>query len=163
AGEYDRAVRWLRESLKVDWSPGEGGTYSALAMAHHRLAQPDEARQALTTAAKLIDKSWHQVFQSSVGGMPFPWWNLLESCLLYKEAENLSNGFPPPEDPRLYVVRARAFVALHDVDRADAACAQAMELQPRNLQIRHACFHLCTKQRRWDKATAYAKAVEPAH
>jgi hypothetical protein len=38
------------------------------------------------------------------------------------EKQDLQERAPPPEDPRLYVVRARAFAALGDDERACGAC-----------------------------------------
>ncbi len=60
AREYEPAVRRLHESLvgHPDWTL-RAISYPVLAMAHHRLGQAAEARQALDAAAKALDQ-WTQ-------------------------------------------------------------------------------------------------------
>src|SRR5262249_19769090 len=54
AGRHEEAVRWLRDSLKAD--PAWLLPYPVLAMAHHRLGQAAQARQALEAAERVLDQ-----------------------------------------------------------------------------------------------------------
>jgi WD40 repeat protein/Flp pilus assembly protein TadD len=81
AGEYQESVRVLNESIQLH---GKGGTaldYLFLAMAHHKLDQPDEARAWLDKGLR--------VNQSE---KTLPENERLELQLLRREAEALLNG-----------------------------------------------------------------------
>jgi tetratricopeptide (TPR) repeat protein len=113
AGQYDQAVERLRESATMDpnWN-GRAINYPALAMAYHRLDKADEARQALASAENAIDGWTEAMVAGPVGKMPIPWFDWLECRHFYQEAKQLITGSPPPDDPRLRVIRERALAAL---------------------------------------------------
>ena len=176
AGQDEAAIRRLRESLEQgpDWG-SRPMNYPLLAMAYHRLGRQDEARQALEEAARAIDgwtaamyasgqENW-VVNQGAPGSCPIPWWDLLECQILYREARAVMGLAPPPEDPRLHVLRGRAFAGLRWPDRAVAEYAAALNLRPHDSQIlleAYRCrgYHQVTLGR-WSQAAAeYARASE---
>jgi serine/threonine protein kinase len=176
AGQYEPAVRRLRESLLgyPDW-PIRAISNPVLAMAHHRLGQTAQARQALDAAAEAIDR-WTQDRYQDQGGnhwtrpdttahWPIPWWVWLECQLNYREAKVLIDGSPPPDDPRLHVLRARAFAGLHWSDKAIPEYEAALKLSPQDRRIRGEAHHnradYYRRLQRWGEAAAeYAKACE---
>src|SRR5262249_32187146 len=110
-GEYARAVQSLEESLRLE--PGWLGrclNHAVLAMAHHRLGQAGEARQALAAAGRALDQGAHALF-SSEKFAPAGWQEWLEGRLLYREATTLIEGTPPPDAPRPPVLPAPPFAA----------------------------------------------------
>jgi eukaryotic-like serine/threonine-protein kinase len=149
AGQYERAVERLQESLTVDprWN-ARAINYPALAMAYHHLGKADEARRALASAEKAIDRWTEILFKGPVGTMPIPWFDWLECLMFYREAKLLLTGSPPAEDHRLRTVRERALAALdygdaaawldrgrahaarNEWDSAAAAYVRALELLP---------------------------------
>jgi serine/threonine protein kinase/Flp pilus assembly protein TadD len=175
AGRYEEAVRWLRESLTGDpgWA-ARGINYPLLAMAHHRQGQAAEARQALDEAGRAIDQWTRERYHS--GGdwvthlgaeavWPIPWWDWLECQLYYREAKVLIDGAPPVDDPRLHVLRARAFAGLRWSERAAQEYDAALKLNPRDPQVRLEAHrnrgYWCTGLRQWGEAAAeFAKASE---
>jgi serine/threonine protein kinase/Flp pilus assembly protein TadD len=177
AGQYEKAVRRLRECLEgVD--PNWGGrsiAYPLLAMAHHRLGRNDEARRALEEAARAVDQ-WTEamyasgqgdwvIHQGATGFSPIPWWDWLCCQLRYREARAVMGLPPPPDDPRLRVLRARAFAGLRWADKAVAEYAAALELSPRDPQIRLEAhrsrgYHHVTLSQWGRAAEEYARASE---
>ena len=105
-------------------------------MTYHRLGRDADARRALDDAERAIEDWTGQICQSNngnwpvnegVGNWPVRWWDWLECRLFSREAKLLIDGLPPPEDPRLHVIRARAFAGLRRtgmaIDEYDAAIA----------------------------------------
>ena len=71
--------------------------------------------------------------------VPVPYWYDWPECqVLYREAHRMIEGSDPPEDPRLRVVRGRAFAALGRGDQAKAEFARALRLAPDDAKIREA-------------------------
>jgi serine/threonine-protein kinase len=172
AGNYEAAVAQLKRSLEVDpnWLGG-GHNYPVLAMAYHHLGRADEARQALNYSARLLDQWTEDLLRRPVGalfrphgpahveGRPMLWWDWTSCCLLYREAKTVIDGSPPPEDPRLHVVRARALAALGEVDRAVAACDQALHLAGANSEMRLECAIVLGSLHRWNDALVRYRKV----
>jgi len=176
AGQHESAVRRLRESLEVDpnWA-ARPINYPMLAMAYYRLGRHDEARRALEEAARALDR-WTEsmyargqddwaIHQGATGFCPVFWFDLLECRLYDREARALMGLAPPPDDPRLLVLRARAFAGLRWPSKAIAGYDAALKLSPCDPQIRleaHRCRgydHVTRGQ--WKQAAAeYARASE---
>jgi serine/threonine protein kinase/Flp pilus assembly protein TadD len=171
AGQHEQAVRRLRESLAADqmeWSV-RNLSYAGLAMAHHRLGQTAEARDALKAAARALDH-WteemyrhpgdtHWVFHlGATAYWPVMWWDWLEGHLYYREAKLLIDGSAPPDDPRVHVLRARAFAGLRWHDKADAEYAAALQRLPDDPQIRMEAHrnrgYGCIQPGQWKRAAA---------
>jgi tetratricopeptide (TPR) repeat protein len=146
AGQPQQAVRRLREFLVADsQSEYRRIAFPLLAMAHYRLGQTAEARQALEDAARAIEQWTRDIYQNgavawaphlgATGFWPHSWQCWLECQLFYREAKVLIDGAPPPEDPRLHVVRARAFAGLRQPDKAAVEYAEALKLRPDDPQF----------------------------
>jgi serine/threonine protein kinase/Tfp pilus assembly protein PilF len=146
-GQHEQAVRGLRESLAVDGGLGPRLlAYPVLAMAYHRLGQAALARQALEEATRTIDRCTRERYESqgrfwvihrgATGFWPVPWSDWLEGEHYYREARLLIDGSLPPDDPRLHVLRARAFAGLRWPDRAEVEYAAALKQWPHDQQVR---------------------------
>jgi serine/threonine protein kinase/Flp pilus assembly protein TadD len=149
AGQHEQAVRRLQESLAADeqeWSV-RTLSYPVLAMAHHRLGRPVEARQALKAAGRVLDHWTKEMVQrpsnqhwvhhlGATAHWAVPWWDWLEGSLYYREAKLLIDGSPPPDDPRIHILRGRAFAGLRWHDKADVEFAAALQRLPHDSQIR---------------------------
>jgi tetratricopeptide (TPR) repeat protein len=147
-------------------------------MALHRLGQTAEARQALDAAAEAIDRWTRDKFQNhdeknwinhlgATADWPIPWWEWLECQLYYREAKLLIDGSPPRDDPRLHVLRARAFAGLRWAEKAVPEYDAALKLSPQDPQIRLESHrnrgYYSTGLRQWGEASAeFAKACELA-
>jgi Flp pilus assembly protein TadD len=129
AGQYDKAVERLRESQTADANWGKTLNLSILAMAHHRLDQPELARQSLDAAALALDERVRTVYQKPPGFLPTVWWDIVQADLHYREAKRLIDGKPAPDDPRLWVIRGRALVALGRQEEAAGSFGKAIELK----------------------------------
>ena len=136
AGEYDEAVRWLKQAQAAQpaWSISKL-SYPVLAMALFRLGRKAEAQQALKEAVRIVDgwideryagrgESW-AIRPGGDANWPVCWWDFLECQLLYGEAKRLVDGTAPPDDARLHVLRARALAGLDWVEQAAAEFSAA--------------------------------------
>jgi tetratricopeptide (TPR) repeat protein len=139
AGRYEQALGPLQVALRLDRHWWYAMTsQSILAMALHRLGRANEARQALTEAARNVDQ-WEQHQLGVVpGALGVIWWDVLEGVVLYREAKILLDGSPPPDDPRPLVMRGRALAALKREREAAEFFDKAVKLAPHDLQIRMA-------------------------
>ncbi len=168
AGRYDEAIQTLMGALaRPHWPIGEA-SYPVLAMAHYRLGHDADARQALDETARNLDR-WTQeryagqrdnwvIDYGASGFWPLGWWDYVECQLLYREARLLIDGTPPPDDPRLHVLRARALAALHSCEQAIREYDTALRLSPHDGQVQaesHRCRGRCFADRRqWREAAA---------
>ncbi len=173
AGQHEEAVRWLRDSLKAD--PAWLLTYPVLAMAHHRLGQAAQARQALKAAERSLDGWTRERYEKqepywidhrgATAFWPVMWWDWLECQHYYREAKLLIDGSPPPDDPRLHVLRARAFAGLRWPSRADVEYAEVLKAWPHDRQVRFEA-HVNRAQslvhlgQWWPAADEFARASE---
>jgi tetratricopeptide (TPR) repeat protein len=176
AGEDDQAIQRLKEALAGP-QPGPLSLlgYPVLAMAYHRQGRTTEARAALDEAAKTLDQ-WtqeryvsqqkHWVIDLGAEGVwPVPWWDYLECESYYREAKILIDGSPPPDDPRLHVLRARAFAGMRWPKKAVTEYDAALELIPQDLVIRLEAHRSrgshFVELRQWKEAAAeFTKASE---
>jgi tetratricopeptide (TPR) repeat protein len=137
AQQFELATTELHETLTLSPAWEERRiAFPILAMTYHRLGRDAGARRALDDAARAIEDWTGQICQSNnvnwavhqgVGNWPVRWWDWLECRLFYREAKLLIDRSPPSEDPRLHVIRARAFAGLQRtrmaIDEYDAAVA----------------------------------------
>jgi eukaryotic-like serine/threonine-protein kinase len=177
AGQYERAIQRLEESLAMDphWS-GRAINYPFLAMAFHRLGRQDEARHALSEAERAIDQ-WTQaryeasgrdywvVSQGATVFWPVPWWDWMACQLTCGEARGVMGVSPPPDDPRLRLLRARAFAGLRWPDKALEEYALALHVSPDDKQLlleaHRTRGHLHISRRQWNPAAAeFTRASE---
>jgi serine/threonine protein kinase/Flp pilus assembly protein TadD len=177
AGQYEPAARRLRESLaaQTERTTKPIGP-SVLAMAYHRLGQATEAQRELREAAQTLDRWAQERYQAPAGRpwvmhhgadgfWPVAWWDWVESWLFYREAKLLIDRTPPPDDPRLHVLRARALAGLRWSARADDEYAAALKLRPDDPAIRLEAHrnrgYSCIGSGRWREAAAeFARASE---
>ena len=181
AGRYEQAALRFRESLSAagEW-PSRVLNFPVLAMAQHRLGRASDARRSLSDASIALehwtkalyqtreDRSWfHHLGAAAI--WPCPWWDWLECRLFYEEAKLLIDGAVPPPDPRLRVLRARAFAGLRQQSRADAEYALALKDLSGDSQIQLEAHrnrgYLLTATQRWSEAAvefARAAKLQPA-
>jgi hypothetical protein len=108
-------------------------------MALHGAGQVDAARKELETARRTLGEFSQAAFTGTNQFVPMDsWHDWLEYQVLYGEAHRLIEGSPPPENPRLHVIRGRALAALGRQDEAVAEYARAARLAPDDPQIRKA-------------------------
>ena len=137
AGRFEEAVRLLRDSLSRTRVGARALNFPYLAMSLHRLDKADEARQELRNAREALDQWAQTVFDRPNWFVPVPYWYDWPECqVLYREAYRLIEKSDPPVDPRLLVVRGRAFAALGRADRAEAEFNRALRLAPDDAKIR---------------------------
>jgi eukaryotic-like serine/threonine-protein kinase len=147
AGQNGAAVESLRGALAPpDWEPRHLA-WPTLAIAYHRLGRAAEARAALSETAAALGRwnearATHQadrwIFDYGAGGpWPVPWWDWLDCYLRYCEARRVIDAAAPPDDdPRLQLLRARAFAGLRKSGQAVAAYEAALALRPDDEQVR---------------------------
>lgn len=129
AGQFEEAVRYHRRSLADTSWAWRAINYPTLAMALHQLSQIDAARQELENTCKTLDQWAQEAFHTRNKFVPVAyWWDWVWCQRFYREAHTLIEGSPPPEDPRLRIVRGRAFAALGRQDQAEAEFARAAQL-----------------------------------
>jgi tetratricopeptide (TPR) repeat protein len=92
----------------------------------------------------------------------------MEGQYYYREAKLLIDGSPPPDDPRLHVLRARSFAGLRWAARADGEYAQALKAWPHDPQIRFEAHvnraQCCVARSQWGQAAdelARANELQP--
>jgi serine/threonine protein kinase/Flp pilus assembly protein TadD len=146
AGEYEDSIRRCHESLTVvpEW-PAKAINYPVLAIAHHHLGQDVEARRAVGQMSEAIAEWTAQMYHEGLdswvtdmnakGDWPISWWDWLECQIYAREARSLL-GVEAIDDPRLHVLRARAFAGLRQSAKADEEYAVALRLSPDDTQIR---------------------------
>jgi tetratricopeptide (TPR) repeat protein len=127
AGAYELAIKDYQQSLDVKWCSG-GLTYPVVAMAHHRLGQTEDAKEALEKARQAVDGGLDVLSGGPAGTLPLLWGDWLECCVLYREAQTLIDGAPPADDPRWHLARTHAFAALGDQKKALDSYAKAVQL-----------------------------------
>jgi tetratricopeptide (TPR) repeat protein len=116
-------------------------------MAYHHAGRPAEAREQLAAAKAAIDSWANTVLRNRAYSTPNAhWYDWVELLVYYREAVNLIDGRPPPEDPRFRAARGISLAALGRHDAAAAEFAAATRLAPADPMIgleafRHAVRH----------------------
>jgi Flp pilus assembly protein TadD len=103
---------------------------------------------------------------SARGNWPVSSWDWLECEIYGREARGLL-GVDPVDDPRMHMLRARAFAGLRRSDDAEKEYAIALKLSPGDPQIRleyhrNRAYVLVAQQELVAAAHAFAKATEIA-
>src|SRR5262249_10954210 len=136
AGKFREALRYF----ELAESSGHAWASTLMAMAHHRLGHADEARRWLAKA----DGSYNSSIPDAGAGTPAKFYHdWVWGPILWREAKELIEGKPPPADPRLRLVRARAYSHLGQLKKAEAEYQAAIDLQPEDasLWITRGRFH----------------------
>ena len=131
AGRYETGLERLREAKEADRAWETTWTDSVAAMIHHRLGQPEEARQALRLAADSLGRRL-RLRSDNPGTTPRDqWWSEAQGQIYYREAARLIGGADPGEDPRQWSYRGDSFVVLERYREAIASYTRAINLDPR--------------------------------
>jgi tetratricopeptide (TPR) repeat protein len=164
AGRYAEAIERLRKSIDADprWLDG-CMNYAVLAMAYHRLGRHQEAREALKAAGRWIDNGSYQVCTSGSFVPGRGWHNWLECLVLYREANALIDGSPPPWDARLQAVRSRALRALGRGQEAAACYDEAIQMSPHDVLVRLAVLSPPKNLVQYAKALAQVRRLLERH
>jgi tetratricopeptide (TPR) repeat protein/serine/threonine protein kinase len=104
AGQWEKAIGRLEESLKFPAWQNEGGHSSelALALAHHRLGHAQQARQWLDKAEVWYEKAIQNALDSPTGKATLYYWADWPSfVILRREAHKSILGSDGKDDPRL--------------------------------------------------------------
>jgi tetratricopeptide (TPR) repeat protein len=94
AGQYEEALQRLSEA-EAFWQPEDEKLYAReynwllLAMVHHRLGHPKDAREWLAKAAQSIDGEMQQVPKKLAAATAWPWNRRLTLQFFRREAEEL--------------------------------------------------------------------------
>ena len=100
AGRFEEAVRHLGDGIKAQGKGGDVRDWLFLAMAHHHLNTPDEARKWLDKAIEWLASSTRDKPKDDTFGDRIDWRTWLELQVLRREAESLIRGSkaeaPPP-------------------------------------------------------------------
>ena len=165
AGRYPEAVRDLRESLAETRYQSRSLNYPVLAMALFRSGQSEAAREELEHSRRELDRHTQQAInnqsQYKEGLVPWQdWHDWAEFLLLHGEAHRLIERSPPPDDPRRWVLRGRAFAALGRMDRAVAEYARAVQLAPNEYPIRLEVFRFHADAKLWPEAETDLTALK---
>ncbi len=148
AGQNEEAVQRLRQTIagSAEWETGKLA-YPVLAMAYQRLGQKAAARRALEDARHTLDRWLQQRYEfpggdwvvhrgAALRSWPLAWWDWLEFEVYYRQACVLIDGAAPADDPRMHVLRARAFASLRWPDKAIGEYDAALKLNPTDRQVR---------------------------
>jgi tetratricopeptide (TPR) repeat protein len=113
AGNAKRAVELLEPAVRDDsrWRAGAIG-YPVLAMAYHALGRNREAGEALAKAKAALDDWTAKLAAGSLKSLPLPWFDFIECILLTREANQLIEGKPLPDDPRLATFERKALASI---------------------------------------------------
>jgi tetratricopeptide (TPR) repeat protein len=163
AGQFERAKAELLQSLSIDpnWNPPM--VHAALAMAHDRLGNTDQASAALAKAGSARDGRVEAMLAGPVGYWPCPWWDAVHGEIAYNEAYALIHGSPLPEDPRLVAHRGRALEAIGREDEASAEFARAVAMRPDDLLIRICSLPPVSRTDEYTRALADLRAFMKDH
>jgi tetratricopeptide (TPR) repeat protein len=103
---------------------------AVVAMAHHQLGHPDQAKEWLARSAKNY-AGWVQ--SHFAGKQPKPrndWFDIVQSLQFHREAHALITGQPLPPDPAEQLYRAQAYLKFGDTAKAEAEFGAAVETRP---------------------------------
>jgi tetratricopeptide (TPR) repeat protein len=129
AGQYRAGLNALRESRAAE--PGWAAwTESVMAMIHHRLGEPERARDALRSAADSIARRYEQWCDHFAASANAQWSHDAQAELYFREATKLIEGVEPKDDPLRWTHRGDSLAALGRNNEARASYQRAIELSP---------------------------------
>lgn len=164
AGQFDKAIEQLEESLKTpSWQSGAGhASELGIALAHHRLGHADEARRWLDKAEQWYDKAIQDALASPTGTANLCYWMDWPSfVVLYREAHKQMLGTDLKDDPRLTKLADRMRDWLQKRDKATADYDVALWLSPNQPRLWLARARRLAELKRDKEAEAdFAKAVQ---
>ncbi len=131
--QYDVALERLNEARTVDPQLLAVRTNSLRAMIHHRLGQPEPARQALRAAEDAFSHRYESNKDGTGTSTTLLWWLEVEEDLFFREANLLVAEGEPKEDPRYWRARAESFLTLGRRNEAIASYSKAVQLRPDDL------------------------------
>jgi serine/threonine-protein kinase len=147
AGQFRDAVQKCEESqMSSEIGADQQPIFPVLALAYRQLGEHDNARANLAMAKQLRNRWIEQLYASGEKGwgthkgasanwpVPIALW--LEFDTLYREARNDLQDHESLEDPRLRVLRARAFAIIGRYDTAEAEYQLALAQSPHDDRIR---------------------------
>jgi len=103
-GDFTAAVEQLNKSIELRGGGGVVEDWLFLAMSHHRLGHPDEARRWFEKATQWIGEHIGWDVPKSSSGAAFNWDSRLELMRIHKEAESLLSGSAPEGQEDAYGV-----------------------------------------------------------
>ena len=92
AGQYDNALERLSEARTVNSRFETTWIDSVIAMVHHRLGQPELARNALKAASESLGRRLQAKSENPGADLTAQWWYEAEADLYYHEAKSLIQG-----------------------------------------------------------------------
>ena len=96
SGEFEEAIRTLKEAVAGGKEHGSAWDFLFLAMTHARLGHTGEAQRLLARVGPWVEAHLRPVSNSDLPA-PLSWQNQLELRLLRREAEAVVAGHTPPE------------------------------------------------------------------
>jgi serine/threonine protein kinase/Flp pilus assembly protein TadD len=130
AGQYEKALRPLREAKDADPAGATTWADSVTAMTHHRLGQPEPARKALGSAGDSLARRF-RLRSVTPGTAPnAQWWYEAQGELYFREATRLIEGAEPEAYALYWSNRGDSLVALGRYHEAIESFGRAIELSP---------------------------------
>jgi serine/threonine protein kinase/formylglycine-generating enzyme required for sulfatase activity/tetratricopeptide (TPR) repeat protein len=164
AGQFDKAIGRLEESLKNPGWKQYGGHASelGLALAYHRLGHAQQGRQWLDKAEEWYEKAVQDALASATATATlYHWPDWPSFVILRREAHKVIRGKDLPDDPRLKQLADRTRDWLHKRDKATADYDVALFLEPHEPRLWLTRARRLAELKRTKEAEAdFAKAVE---
>ncbi len=152
AGQYESALERLREARLVDSRFETTWIDSVIAMVHHRVGQPELARNALKAASESLGRRWQVRSENPGAGLTAQWWYEAEADLYYREAKSLIQGMEPADDPRRLCYRGDSLAALGRNQEALASYTRSIEIAPKFETARYRRAALNARLGNWKHA-----------
>jgi eukaryotic-like serine/threonine-protein kinase len=131
AGQYENALERLREARSANSRFETIWMDSVVAMAHHRLGQPELARNALNAASESLGRRFQAKSENSGADLNAQWWYEAQADIYYREAKRLIQGSKPQDDPRRLCYRGDSLAALGRNQEALLSYSRALEIAPK--------------------------------
>ena len=131
AGQYDNALERLSEARSVPSRFDTTWIDSVIAMVHHRIGQPELARNALKAASKSLGRRFQANSENPGADLTEQWWYEAEADLYYHEAKRLIQGTEPEDDPRRLCYRGDSLAALGRNQEALLSYSRSIEIAPK--------------------------------